>query len=218
MVEIYDSHEQSERVKGWLRENGSAIVIGLALAFGGLFGFKQWQLWDQGKARRASAEYELMVELLASEQLDSAVANYETLKTEFPKSSYTAMAAMQMAAARIEAGQSDLAVGLLELAMANAEPAPLRVIARERLARLKLDQGDADGALQLLDSAPDDTGFEARFAEIRGDILLAQDQPGPAAAAYQQALDLQESGVGFRRLLEMKLEALGGSPTAGSGS
>ena len=39
MVEIYDAHEQGEIVKKWLRENGSAIVMGLVIAFGGLFGF-----------------------------------------------------------------------------------------------------------------------------------------------------------------------------------
>lgn len=218
MVEIYDSLEQSERVKGWLRENGSAIVIGLVLAFGGLFGFKQWQLWEQGKSRRASAEYELMVELLAEEKLDAAVANFETLKSEFPNSAYTALAALHMAAARIESGQSDLATGLLEQAMASAEPPPVRIIARERLARLKLDQGDAEGALQLLDGAETDDGFESRFAEIRGDILLAQGHRDLAAVEYRRALELQDTGVGFRRLLEMKLETLGETAPLESGS
>lgn len=218
MVEIYDSHEQSERVKGWLRENGSAIVIGLALAFGGLFGFKQWQTWEQGKARRASAEYSVMVELLDTEQLDAAVANYETLKEQFPRSNYTSLAALRMAAARVQAGQSELAVGLLEHAMANAEPPPLRVIARERLARLKLDLGEPEAALALLDAAPSTTGFESRFAEIRGDVLLAQGLPDRAADEYRRALELQDTGVGFRGLLQMKLEALGGSVEAESGS
>ena len=218
MVEIYDSLEQSERVKGWLRENGSAIVIGLALAFGGLFGFKQWQTWDQSKARRASAEYSVMVELLDTEQLDAAVANYETLKERFPNSNYTSLASLRMAAARVQAGQSELAVGLLEHAMANAEPPPLRVIARERLARLKLDLGEPEAALALLDATPTTTGFESRFAEIRGDVLLAQGRPEQAADEYRRALDLQDTGVGFRGLLEMKLEALGVAADAESDS
>jgi len=218
MVEIYDSHEQSERVKGWLRENGSAIVIGLALAFGGLFGFKQWQIWQENKARRASAEYEVMIQQLGDDQLDAAVDHFETLKAKYPNSAYVPLAALHMAAARVEAEQPDLAVSLLEFAMESAEPLPLRAIARERLARIRLDQGDIDEALQLIDNAPNAIGFESRFAELRGDALLAQGHPGEAAAAYQQALDLQESGVGFRPLLEMKLEALSGasSPEAGS--
>ena len=101
MVEIYDSIEQSERVKNWLRENGGAMLLGLVLAFGGLYGFKQWQLWEKGQQQSASAEYEVMLELLSGAGLDAAVPNYETLKAEYPDSPYVAMASLHMAKARI---------------------------------------------------------------------------------------------------------------------
>ena len=61
MVEIDDTHEQGEIVKSWLKENGGAIVLGLVLAFGSLFGIKQWQIWDTNQRQQASAEYEVMV-------------------------------------------------------------------------------------------------------------------------------------------------------------
>jgi len=215
MVEIYDSHEQSERVKGWLRENGSAIAIGLILAFGGLFGFKQWQIWHVNKARQASAEYQTMVKLLNDGKLDDAVANYQTLQANFSRSAYAPLAALHMAKARVDAGQGDLAVGLLEYAMQEGRPAPVQVIARERLARLKLDQGDPDGALALIDGAPTDDGFEARFAEIRGDIYLAQGKREDAIAQYKRALEQHETGIGYQPLLEMKLESLGETPPGG---
>jgi len=59
MVEIYDDLEQSKAVKKWLSENGSAIVMGLVIAFGGLFGFKQWQGWQESNKQQASAEFEV---------------------------------------------------------------------------------------------------------------------------------------------------------------
>jgi predicted negative regulator of RcsB-dependent stress response len=208
MVEIYDSHEQSERVKGWLRENGGAMVLGLILAFGGLYGFKQWQLWSQSRDQQASAEYHVMVDLLAVGNLDAAVANYETLKSEFEKSSYTALAALHMAKARVDAGQADLAMPMLEYVMQSGEPAPVRTIARERLARVKLDQGDTEGALALIDGTPDMTGFEAQFAEIRGDAYALQGKRADAAEQYRLALGLLEEGVGDRAFLQMKIEAL----------
>ena len=208
MVEVYDSVEQSERVKGWLRENGGAIVMGLVLAFGGLFGFKQWQVWNESKSQRASAEYEVMLEQLENERLDPAVANFETLKSDFGGSAYTALAALSMARARVESGQADLAESLLESVMSSGEPAPIRVIARERLARLKIALGEPQAALDLLDAAPTDTGFQSRFAEIRGDALAALGRNEDAVAAYTEALELQETGVGYRPLLEMKREAL----------
>lgn len=219
MVEIYDSHEQSERVKSWLRENGGAMALGLVLAFGGLYGFKQWQLWQQSRDQQASAEYHVMVDLLGSGSLDAAVANYEALKADFPKSAYTALAALHMAKARVEAGQPELAAPMLEYAMQKGEPAPVRIIARERLARLKLELGDAGTALTLLDQAPDGAGFEARFAEVRGDVLRSQGNADAALEQYRRALDLLEEGTGDRTFLQMKIDALAaGGEVAGEAS
>lgn len=211
MSDLYDTHEQGERVKSWLRENGSAIVMGLVLAFGLMFGFKQWQAWETGKRQQASAEYQVMATLLETDNMDAAVSNYEVLKNEFPKSAYTSMAAMMMAKARLNSGQTDLAALDLEYAMDHAQPAPVKVIARERLARVRLSQGDADAALKLLDGAASDVGFEAQFAEIRGDAYLAKGEVDMAALSYQAALDALEEGVGNRELLKIKLQELAGT-------
>lgn len=212
MAEVYDSYEQSERVKGWLRENGGAIVMGLVLAFGGLFGFKQWQNWEDTQAKQASGEYEMLVELLLEDRLDDAVSNFEVLRTEFTDSSYTALAALQMASARVESNQIELAISLLEGALPAAQPEPVKVIIRERLARLYLDQGNSEAALRLIDTPGSATGFESRFEELRGDIHRANGDLEAALASYQEALALSDDGVGYRPLLEMKIEALGGLP------
>ena len=223
MSDLYDTHEQGERVKNWLRENGSAIVMGRVLACGLMFGFKQWQAWQTSNRQQASAEYQMVEKMIEQGNLDAAVSNYEVLKSEFPKSAYTSMASMMMAKARLSSGQADLAVTALTHAMENARPDPLKVIARERLARIKLSQGQPDAALELLDGAPSEVGFEAQFAEIRGDIHLAKGDTDRAIQSYQAAMDALEEGVGNRQLLTIKLEALGASiaqasePAAGGG-
>jgi predicted negative regulator of RcsB-dependent stress response len=206
MSDLYDTHEQGERVKNWLRENGSAIVMGLAIAFGLMFGFKQWQAWETNKRQQASAEYQVLASLVEIEQLDAAVPNYEVLKSEYPDSAYTSMASLMMAKARVKAGQLDLATIALTHAMNNARPAPLQVVARERLARIKLSQGDPEAAKALLDGAPSELGM---FAEIRGDIHLANGQTEQAIESYRASLQALEEGVGNRDLLTIKLEALG---------
>lgn len=218
MVEIYDSHEQSERVKGWLAENGGAIVLGLVLAFGSLFGFKQWQLWQQSQDQQASAEYSVMLEYLNGDNLDAAVSNYETLKADYADSAYTALASLQMARARVEAGQAELAVGLLKHAMNTGEPEPVRSVARERLARVHLALGQADEALALLDQAPSSQGFEAQFSEIRGDVARQAGDFAAAANHYQQALDQLEQGTGDRAFLEVKLQSVNLAAQAAGGA
>jgi len=198
MVEIYDAHEQGEIVKKWLRENGSAIVMGLVIAFGGLFGFKQWQSWQENSRQRAATEFEVMDQLLSAGQVDAAMENFQNLQDDFAKSPYTSMAALKMARARIDLNQADLAIGLYQSVIDNGHPKALATVARERLARVLLDLGRADEALQVLNGATEISGFESRFAEVRGDIHYSQGQTDEAAAAYLEALHQLESGVGDR--------------------
>jgi len=219
MVDVYNAHEQGELVKKWLSENGSAIVIGLVIAFGGLFGFKQWQAWQLNSRQQASAEFEIMGELLSAGQLDAAVTNFENLRNDYSDSAYTSMAAMQFARARIASNQPDLAIGLYEFVIENGYPKAMTIVARERLARVLLDQGDPDGALKVLDGAEEITGFESRFAEVKGDIYFSQGRMEESIAAYQQAVELLEAGTGDRARLVMKLESMGASvPENGSAS
>jgi len=219
MVEVYDAHEQGEIVKKWLSENGSAIVMGLVIAFGGLFGLKQWQSWQINNRQQASVEFSVMGDLLGSGQLDAAVSNFENLKEDYPDSPYTSMAAMQFATARVAASQPDLAIGLYEFVIENGYPKAMKTIARERLARVLLDQGQADAALSTLEGAQDIIGLESRFAEVRGDIYFSQGQLSEAQAEYLEALEMLEAAAGDRARLVMKLESMGAEiPVAGSDS
>ncbi len=219
MVEIYDPKEQGEVVKKWLSENGSAIVMGLVIAFGGLFGFKQWQSWQESNRQQASAEFEVMAELLTEGQLDAAMSNFQNLQDNYSRSPYTSMAALQMARARLDGNQADLAIGLYESVMEDGYPKALAVIARARLARVLLEQGSTDEALAVLQAESNITGFESRYAEIRGDIYQAQGNVDESIVAYQEALDTLEAGEGDRATLVLKLESLGaGIPDGGSES
>lgn len=219
MVEVYDAHEQGEVVKKWLAENGSAIVMGLVIAFGGLFGFKQWTSWQLNNRQQASVEFEVMGELLTAGQLDAAMSNFQNLKEDYAKSPYTSMAALQFAQARIGANQPDLAIGLLEFVIENGYPKAMAIVARERLARVLLNQGEPDLALSVLADAQDITGFESRYAEVRGDIHFHQGRMAEAGTAYLEALELLEEGAGDRQKLVMKLESMGVEiPTAGNES
>ena len=159
MVETYNAHDQGEAVKKWLQDNGSAIVMGLVIAFGGLFGFKQWQNWQDTNRQQASYEFEVMNQQLAQNQLDAAMDNFQILKDDHSKSPYASMAALQMARARLEANQADLAIGLYEYVVENGYPKAMQVVARERLARVLLDQGQPAEALTVLQGADDTTGF-----------------------------------------------------------
>jgi predicted negative regulator of RcsB-dependent stress response len=212
MVEIYDAHEQGEVVKKWLQENGSAIVMGLVIAFGGLFGFRQWQAWELNNKQQAYAEFAGLNQLLEAGQMDTAMNNFQNLQEKHEKSPYASLAALEMGRARMESKQEDLAIKHYRFVMENGKPKALRVIARDRLARMLLDQDKASEALEVIEGEKDKAGFEAQYSETRGDILLALDRTQEALAAYRQALDTLESGAGDRNALELKIQSLSAAP------
>ena len=208
MGEIYDNYEQSERVRNWLRENGGAIILGIVVALAAVYGVRYWNNNLQNKRIAAATEYRALGLALESGNLDAAVEHFETLKTRYKSSRYIGLSALYMARARLEAGQFELAANNYRLAMEEDKTGPVSSIARQRLARVLLDRGQADEALALLDSAGDITGFESRYAEIRGDILVSGGDIDAARAAFQEALDTMEAGTGNRDLIQLKIDNL----------
>ena len=49
----------------------------------------------------------------------------------------------------------------------------------------------------------------ALYADLKGDVLVAQNKPADARAAYQLALDKSEPKSTYRALIQVKLDALG---------
>jgi predicted negative regulator of RcsB-dependent stress response len=87
--------------------------------------------------------------------------------------------------------------------MQNTDDDSLKTLTRLNLARLKLSDGDIDGASQL--AGVESGGFAGEFAELRGDISVAKQELEAARDAYAQALALN---VGNPELVQMKLDDL----------
>jgi predicted negative regulator of RcsB-dependent stress response len=53
--------------------------------------------------------------------------------------------------------------------------------------------------------------FDAQYAALKGDVIVAKSQPAEAKAAYKLALEKAEKqDPSFRESVRMRLEALGG--------
>jgi predicted negative regulator of RcsB-dependent stress response len=92
--------------------------------------------------------------------------------------------------------------------MDNAKESEIRDIARLRLAGVLLDEKNHAEALKLVDAKPVDS-LVGLYADLKGDILLAQGKKAEARSAYQLALDKSEAGSSYRSIIQMKLDALG---------
>jgi predicted negative regulator of RcsB-dependent stress response len=56
-IELMDEHEKGEHVRAWLRQNGSAIVTGVALGLAAIFGWQWWQGSQSEHRVTASIQY-----------------------------------------------------------------------------------------------------------------------------------------------------------------
>ena len=175
MVETYNAHDQGEAVKKWLQDNGSAIVMGLVIAFGGLFGFKQWQSWQENNRQQASAEFQVMGALLATDQIDAAMDNFQTLKDEHARSPYTSMAALQMARARLELKQPDLAIDHLKYAIREQRDEDRFLFL---LGLVYLEKGDEKRSLRYLNRAESAARSDSRKSVYSSKIKRLQASSG----------------------------------------
>lgn len=210
--EYLDDYEQAEAVKRWLRDHGGAILIGIALALAGLFGFRYWQDF-QGSQRVAAAQSyrDLTAALAAGNRAPELLEQFEAAHGDSP---FVAFAALALAKAAGEAGDLEAAARHLARAAEMARPEALRPVAGLRLARVQLAQGELDAALATVERYGEGA-FAGLAAEIRGDILVAKGDRAGARAAYALALEKFDAG-GDRNLLEMKLDDLAGAGGRGS--
>lgn len=197
--------EQIEAIKRWWAENGRSIVIGLLLGVAAVAGFRYWLHYQKQQSTQASDLFAVMQVAASKGETEKTLDTGAQLIAEYPRTPYSTLAAFAMAKARVEAGNLDAAAEHLQSALANAGDNGLRHIARLRLARVKLAQGQADAALALIVDVPPG-GFTSEYEELKGDIYAAQNKPQEARSAYQIAL----LGVAQprREFLQMKLDNL----------
>jgi predicted negative regulator of RcsB-dependent stress response len=114
---------------------------------------------------------------------------------------------MSMAKAAVQQDDLAAAEAHLRLALGKAGQAEVKQLAQLRLASVLHAQGKSEEALSLLasEAAP---GFRGSYAELRGDILLAQGNPGAARDAYNEALSGYSDAPEKRTLVQMKLDDL----------
>ena len=208
-----DEYEQGERVRTWLRNNGSALIGGVAIGLAALGGWQWWQGQQDRKLVDAAAEYQVFIKAVESKDDAKAGAHAASLAQSFPKSPYPVLAALRRAEMLHAEGKDDEALKVLD-ATRNIQADPVLVeLAGLRAARLLAAMGKHEDAIKRLDALAD-TDFPAVAAEIRGDAEMALGRRDAARAAYEKALASLDIAAPTRPMVEMKLTDAGGSPTA----
>jgi predicted negative regulator of RcsB-dependent stress response len=125
---------------------------------------------------------------------------------DYPNTPYAVQADLMAARVAVQDNQlADAAKRLRHVLDTTQKDVEMQLLVRLRLARVLLGQKQPDEALKLLDGVQ--TGaFASRYAEVRGDALLAKGDRAGALQAYRSAragADTLDS-----QLLDLKIEDL----------
>ena len=200
--------EELEALQKWWHENGKAVVIGLVIGLGGVFGWTTWQSRVEATAEQVSVVYQSMVDMAAADDHLEALLRVDQIIRDHPDSDYAVLSGLLGAKSALAAGRTDDANRLLAWVIQNSARAELRDLARLRSAQLLLDEQKREAGLAMI-AEVNTPAFTASVEELRGDILMDSGQSDAAAKAYESALASDSISSGTRVRVEMKLDDLG---------
>ncbi len=214
MVEDYlNDRDQEEALRNWWRENWKWILAGVALGLGLLAGYQYWQGYRGQQAGSAAKLYADFQKALAGNDVEQAGRLLTDLADGHGTSAYTQQGHLLLAKHDADVGRFDDAIKHLRQVVDTSRDEELAHVARLRLARLLIQTGKHDEALQTLD-VEKAGAFLAQVREIRGDALVAKGDAQGARAEYAAALSAESKGQIDRATVELKLRDVGGEVPA----
>lgn len=208
-MDVYKVEDQRiEDIKSWWRENGLSIVISVALGVGAIFGWRAWQASTLEKAQAASQLHAKMVAGLRDEDNAGAKDAADEILGKYDNTAYAVFARLTLAKLAVADGELETAAAHLRGALEQNLDESFSHVARLRLIRVLLSQGELDEAERLV-ATPDQGEFAVNYDELRGDIKSAQGDLEAARSAYQQSFNKASGGARDVSTLEIKIDNIG---------
>ncbi|MBD3670875.1 MAG: tetratricopeptide repeat protein [Gammaproteobacteria bacterium] len=213
MEHLQHEEEQLERVRQWWEKNGKALIAGVIVAIIAALGAQYWLKEQRNYNETASVEYSRLLQAIEAGD-ESAPGLAERISQDYGDTVYASYAALLRARMAVENKQWPVAANQLQWLIDNSDESGLIHLARIRLARVMLEQGQAEALLDMLAEVEAEV-FVTDYAELRGDAYFELGKPDKAREAYTEALaaaSLQRN----TRLLQIKLDdlAVGAKDTA----
>jgi len=205
-----EEQEQVAELKAWWKQHGNLIVSAVLAAALAFAGWQGWRWYGASQAAQAAAVFDTLAKAAQAGDAKALRDSAGTLIESYPRTLYASMGALVAARFHFDRNDFKSAKAQLEWVVERAPAEDFRDIARLRLAAVLLDEKAYDEALKVLD-AGHSAAYDSQYAALRGDVLVAKNQPADARAAYKLALDKagREQNA-FRESVRMRLEALGG--------
>lgn len=206
-----EEQEQLDQLKHFWNQWGNAITWVLIAVLALYAGWNAYQYWQRSQAAQASALYGEIERLATLGDPDKLERAFGDMKDRFGSTTYAMQGGLLIARSLEQAGKTEPAKAALAWVAQQASDPAYQAIARLRLAAVAAQAKDYALAMAQLDA-----NFPSEFAPLvadrRGDVLALQGKPAEARAQYEKAYGGLSDRVEYRRLIEIKLTALGVDP------
>lgn len=209
-----EEQEQLDELKHFWKQYGNLITWSLIAVLGAFAAWNGYRYWQHSQATQAAVMYDEIERAVQSGETARIDRSLADMKDRFSRTTYAQQAGLLAAKAYFDKGNIDAASAALSWVADKSSDPGYQAVAKLRLAGLMLEKKSYDDALQQLSGTfPKD--FAGLMADRRGDILIAQGKKVEARAEYEKAYKELDERAEYRRLVEVKLNALGVDPTAG---
>jgi predicted negative regulator of RcsB-dependent stress response len=209
MAYDHEEQEQLATLKAWWQRNGNVTSWVLIVALAAYSGWAGWQYYQRTQAAQAGQLYDELQNAIVAKDNTKVQRAASDMQSRFSRTAYAQMASL--AAAKTAFDANDLKAAKTQLQwVADHGAEEYKVIAQLRLAGVLMDEKSYDEALKVLASA-NVPQFAGAVADRKGDILVAQNKLADARTAYLAALAATAKDNPGRQLIQIKLEAIGGT-------
>jgi predicted negative regulator of RcsB-dependent stress response len=207
LTEYLTEQEQIELLKTWIKQYSLVILAGMALAFVSITGWRYWQQRQNKIISHASSVYDEMLTVRAQNNASATLVQADKLFTHYPHTVYSQMAALMLARDAINKKDFAAAEKHYEWVIDHSSVDSFRQIARIRLARVLLVNGNPQKSLDTLKTV-NEKSYQGMIEEVKGDAYLAMHNIALAREAYKKALAELPNAEVIRPLLQMKYDNL----------
>ncbi|RXZ38396.1 hypothetical protein D9O50_02335 [Oxalobacteraceae bacterium CAVE-383] len=208
-----EEQEQLDSIKAWWAKHGNWLTWVAIAVLAAYACWSGWGYYQRRQSLQAAQLYEALQTANTAKDHAKVMRVASDIQDKFSATPYAQMSALLAAKSAFDANDSNAAKSQLQWVVEHHRDAEYKAIAAIRLAGLQLDAKQYDDALKTL-SGDFPAQFAGAIADRKGDILYAQNKLPEARDAYQQALDKTEAKDPGRQLIQLKLDALGGSAKA----
>ncbi len=203
-----EEQEQIAELKQFWKQYGTLIVTLAVAALVAFAGMQGWRYYRNSQSEQASSLFTKFGEAVRKNDVNEIRTLGKQMIDGFGSTAYGPTVALLLARTNYENGDASAAAGQLQWAIDKARDEETAELARLRLASIRLDEKKYEEALKLLETRHS-VAMETLYADLRGDVMVAQGKIAEARAAYKTAIDKSLPNSSYRNVVQIKLDALG---------